>query len=131
MGDVGKTFEQIASVAGSVVEPARQRLETLGLLVADDERWKLRLIPVIVLGCVLAIGLYKINVGLDRGRPVGNLSVLCWITVGVIVFLAVKRHTGAAAEMSHSDCSALTTWGCGRPSSPSRAESRRMICRSR
>jgi uncharacterized protein (TIGR04222 family) len=90
MGDVGKTFEQIASVAGSVVEPARRRLQGLGLLVADDERWKLRLTPVIVLGFVLAIGLFKINVGVERGRPVRNLTVLCWVTVAAIVVLVVK-----------------------------------------
>jgi uncharacterized protein (TIGR04222 family) len=73
MGEIGKTFEQIVSDAGHVVEPSQQRLRALGLLVADEERWKLRLVPVIVLGLVLAIGLYKINIGIDRGRPVGNL----------------------------------------------------------
>jgi uncharacterized protein (TIGR04222 family) len=90
MGAAGKTFEQIASDASHVLEPARRRLQSLGLLVSDEERWKLRLTPVIVLGFVLAIGMYKINVGKERGRPVGNLTVLCWVTAAATAFLFFK-----------------------------------------
>ena len=88
IGYAGKTFDQVLATAESVLGPARRRLQTLGLLVSDTDRWKLRLIPGIVLGVVLAIGLYKINIGIDRGRPVRNLVVLCWLTVAAIVVLA-------------------------------------------
>src|SRR5207302_8143225 len=73
---------------------ARARLQHLGLLLDDDDRRRLRFVPLLVLGAVLVIGLIKIRMGLGRGRPVGNLTTLCWVTgvtMGLMALVAPRR----------------------------------------
>jgi len=90
MGDAAKSIDQVAALAGSLFEPVRGRLESLGLLVADEQRWKLRAVPAAVLAAVLLVGLYKINVGMSRNRPITYLALLCWVTVGAMVVMLVR-----------------------------------------
>jgi uncharacterized protein (TIGR04222 family) len=90
LGSSGRTFEDIVSRTTSIVSAARNRLTGLGLLIGGSEGLKTRLVPTIVVGAVLLVGLVKIQIGIARDRPTGLLSMLCVIT-GVVMFLFLTR----------------------------------------
>jgi uncharacterized protein (TIGR04222 family) len=86
MGQTGRSFEEVADLTRLWAGSAWARLESLGLLIASAERWKLAAYPAIILGFLLLIGIVKVIVGVSRDRPVGNLVLLCVMTVAAIFF---------------------------------------------
>ena len=99
----------------SDLEPIRQRLQHLGLVVADDGAVLARFVPLLLLLVVPAFGFIKIMVGLSRDRPVSFLVVLCIVSfvVALVGFaravvrsrrgdraLALLKEANAAMETS-------------------------------
>src|SRR5262245_19346846 len=90
LGTSADTFTNLIPRAASLLSQPKRRLQSSGLLLESADRWKLRLAQASVLGVVLAIGIYKMGIGLQRGRPVMFLLVLCLLTLFVL-FLFVGR----------------------------------------
>lgn len=62
-----------------------------GVLIDDGTRWTNYLVAMVPLGGAGALGVAKLLIGLDRGRPVGFLAVLLLAVAGGLAFLAFKR----------------------------------------
>ncbi|AKF86282.1 hypothetical protein MFUL124B02_24420 [Myxococcus fulvus 124B02] len=73
------------------IEPALERLkhplQQRGWLVDEGQATRARWLPMLPLLGVLLLGLAKINVGLERERPVAFLGFLCFVTVVTLFFL--------------------------------------------
>lgn len=60
-----------------------RRLQTLELVLEPGRRWLATLLPLLLALVIPLAGVYKIYVGLERGRPVGFLAVACLAAVGL------------------------------------------------
>src|SRR5262249_29648469 len=86
-GDEGETIAAVRSAASPLLAPIRKRLRNLGFLVADDRAGLARFLPTFLVLLVPVLGVMKISVGLERGRPVGFLVGFC--IVSAVIALAV------------------------------------------
>jgi len=68
----------------------RRELIDAGWLVSRGRRHVLGWIPLLLLGSVLALGVAKLLVGIDRGRPVGFLGLLLFVTIAAALLLAFR-----------------------------------------
>ena len=59
----------------SEAELVTGRLKRLGLVLHTSDEWTARLLPAGLMLLVLALGLTKVAIGLDRGRPVEALAL--------------------------------------------------------
>lgn len=89
LGTETTTIERISGAATRVLEPLREKLTQLGLLIPDSAQWIPRLVPALVLLAVLALGVVKVVIGISRDRPVGFLVTLCLVVAGAIAWLLV------------------------------------------
>jgi uncharacterized protein (TIGR04222 family) len=87
-GDV--TLESLRRALGPDIEHYRQRLARRGLVLDDFRSPPTRLVPSLVYGAVLLLGVAKIFVGLSRDRPVVFLVLLT--LVGALGFLVLGRR---------------------------------------
>jgi uncharacterized protein (TIGR04222 family) len=97
-----KTVAKVGPVRKSVKDLTRSaisRLQQLGLVPTDEQAASARKIPALLLVALLALGVAKIAVGIDRNRPVEVLVFLCAITfVFAVLFLVIRpRRTGRGA----------------------------------
>ena len=90
LGTSAHTFSNLISLTESLFAQPKQHLQSLGLLLQSDDRWKLSIAQGTVFAVVLAIGVYKIGLGVQRGRPVGFLLLLCLLTL-TLLLLFVSR----------------------------------------
>ncbi len=81
--EVATVREQIAPA----MKPLKRQLQELGLIVSDGDAWLARLLPLLLFLCVPLLGVFKIGVGISRGRPVVFLMFACVATV--VIGLAV------------------------------------------
>src|SRR5579863_2571731 len=88
--DSGKTIAAVRSAVSSQLAPSRRRLQDKGLVLADDQAWTARFVPLLLVLLVTICGVVKIFVGLSRGRPVLFLVILCVISV-IIACVSVGR----------------------------------------
>jgi uncharacterized protein (TIGR04222 family) len=89
--EAGATVEAVRPDAKRAADKIRQRLEDLGLVVADGAAWTARLSSVVPIGALIVLGLMKIQVGMSRNRPVSFLVILCILSALIAVaFLAVR-----------------------------------------
>lgn len=78
----------------------RSRLERLGLLPSQSMSSRARMLPALLVGLVVFVGIAKILIGLDRGRPVGFLFVLVLIAFAVaVLFLVLRVHASRAGQV--------------------------------
>jgi uncharacterized protein (TIGR04222 family) len=84
------TMEDLRRALGPDIEHYRRRLSQKGLVVDDFRAPPLRLVPSLVYGAVLLLGVAKIFVGLSRDRPVAFLVLLT--LVGSLGFLVLARR---------------------------------------
>jgi uncharacterized protein (TIGR04222 family) len=75
-----KSIDKVREEAAESLEPVRERLEDLGLLVGDRQPIA-RIVPLAFVLLVVLFGVIKIFVGLARNRPVSFLVILCGISV--------------------------------------------------
>jgi uncharacterized protein (TIGR04222 family) len=80
-------------------EALRQALESRGLVLSRVAEWRARLLPAFVMGVATAFGLMKVAVGIERGKPVGFLMVLCVFAVlGTIAFAKARVDRSRAGD---------------------------------
>jgi uncharacterized protein (TIGR04222 family) len=84
------TMEDLRRALGPDIEHYRRRLSQKGLVVDDFRAAPLRLVPSLVYGAVLLLGVAKIFVGLSRDRPVVFLVLLT--LAGALGFLVLARR---------------------------------------
>ncbi|QDV36521.1 TIGR04222 domain-containing membrane protein [Tautonia plasticadhaerens] len=73
------------------VGSVEDRLRDQGLLQSASEAFRIRVLPVLPLVVVLVLGLWRIGLGIERGRPVGFLVLLCGLLfVATIVHLVAR-----------------------------------------
>ncbi|MFY1832007.1 TIGR04222 domain-containing membrane protein [Myxococcus fulvus] len=79
------------------IEPALERLKSplqqRGWLVDEGQATRARWLPMLPMLGVLLLGLAKINVGLEREKPVSLLVFLCLVTAGSLFFLTGRVWT--------------------------------------
>ena len=82
LSDILRNLQSMAVTVGD-------RLHTFGLVPSPYQRQLARLstMPIFV---VFLIGMTKIAVGVSRGRPTGFLQMLCWLTLGMGLFLLLR-----------------------------------------
>jgi len=85
-GRVSRVLKLGPRLFGDVAE----KLRRLGLLLEPRQALRAALLPAALPGLVLLLGLAKIYVGLERGRPVAFLMLLC-IGVAIITALFALR----------------------------------------
>jgi len=74
------TIAQLWPAARRAAAPLRRRLESVELLLDQGQRFLATLCPLLIALLVPAAGVYKIFVGLDRGRPVAFLVLACIVS---------------------------------------------------
>jgi uncharacterized protein (TIGR04222 family) len=80
-----------AAARSEAVQQVEARLRALGWVQSAGPAIMMRLIPILLLGAVFLLGLWRIGLGLERGRPVGFLVLLCIVLViAAVIHLAVK-----------------------------------------
>jgi uncharacterized protein (TIGR04222 family) len=86
------TWELVQTVARSEsVREVEDRLRALGWVESSGRAMAMRLDAIVPLGVVFLLGLWRIGLGLERGRPVGFLVLLCIaLIVAAAIHLAVK-----------------------------------------
>jgi uncharacterized protein (TIGR04222 family) len=77
--------------AAELTQPIAVRLVRSNLALSPSQAIGVRLVPALVIALILVIGVVKINVGIARGKPVGLLTLLCLLTLGVASFFAFAR----------------------------------------
>ncbi len=82
------------------IEPLTQRLQDDGLLVRPESARTGRWIPVVLFLGLIAFGIAKCFVGLDRHKPIGFLVMLLTLTIGLLLaFLSSLRRTVAGDKL--------------------------------
>jgi len=79
--------------------PVQQRLRELGLFTSARSNAIAVATSLLVMLCVIAVGIAKINIGMDRGKPTGFLVVL----VGVTAILSLATLTRRLGRTPHGD----------------------------
>lgn len=73
------------------VRSIEDRLREQGLLQSASNALQVRILPVLPLVVVLLLGAWRISLGIERGRPVGFLVLLCGVLgVATIVHLVAR-----------------------------------------
>jgi len=77
------------------LRPRLQRLRDVlrarGLLLTESQRWRVGLASALPFALLTLLGLAKISIGIDRGRPVGFLLLLTVLVAITAVVLLVRR----------------------------------------
>lgn len=85
--------DRVRRAVRGTARSAAARLESLGLVLPDTRALLVRLAPAGALLALLALGVLKVAVGIDRDRPVQFLIALCVATAGgAVAFAAVPAH---------------------------------------
>jgi uncharacterized protein (TIGR04222 family) len=90
-GKAGETISQVCTDASATVNQLGRRLQEAGLVPSDQQGIVARLFPGFLMGLVSILGLAKIVVGLERGRPVGFLIGLTIISAVIAIVFLIKR----------------------------------------
>jgi uncharacterized protein (TIGR04222 family) len=83
-----------------------RRLEQMGLLVSAAQSFWLRCYPMMLMAAVFFLGLWKLEIGLERGKPIGFLIGLLVLTgLASLVFLwtpfRTRRGDGLLGKLRH------------------------------
>ena len=80
------------------VEQVRNCLRADGWLLDEEQRSKLRTVPVGAFSCLLLLGLVKVAVGLERHKPVEFLVVASIATLAAMIWAAMAPRQSLAAR---------------------------------
>jgi uncharacterized protein (TIGR04222 family) len=89
-GPDGNSIANVRSSAKSHVAKIAQQLQELGLVLSNKQARKAIILPLMLAIAALAIGIIKIVIGLDRGKPVGFLVALCFFAF-IVSLVALAR----------------------------------------
>lgn len=87
----GETVKGIEKKVAPRLDTMQAELEKKGLLVSGTQRLLARLVPLALCLLLLLVGIVKVNVGLERHRPV-ELLILSCIAVGIVAVIAFARR---------------------------------------
>ena len=92
-----RTILQVAENAGIAIE---QRLTAMGMLISPAQMARIRQWQTMPFWLLIAFGIPKLFVGVERERPIGYLTTLLFITfvLAAVRFANVDRRTDAAVE---------------------------------
>lgn len=80
------------------VEQVRNCLRADGWLLDEEQRSKLRTVPVGAFSCLLLLGVVKVAVGLERHKPVEFLVVASIATLAAMIWAAMAPRQSLAAR---------------------------------
>jgi uncharacterized protein (TIGR04222 family) len=89
-GPSGNSIANVRSSAKAYVAKIAGELQELGLVLTNAQARKAILLPLMLALIAIAIGIIKIAIGLDRGKPVGFLVALCFFGF-IISLIALAR----------------------------------------
>ena len=94
------SWRAILGVAGGAEAAIQQKLGAIGLLITPAQMARIRQWQTMPFWLLIAFGIPKLFVGVERERPIGYLSVLLFITlvIAAIRLFIVDRRTGAAID---------------------------------
>jgi uncharacterized protein (TIGR04222 family) len=97
----GSRFSKLVEYAKPAAEKIRHRLEAWGLMVPSDGVPACSWIPAALMVCGLLVGIAKLIVGLQRGKPVGFLILMLVVFSVVSVFFLMRplRTRAGDAEL--------------------------------
>jgi uncharacterized protein (TIGR04222 family) len=87
----GETISQVRADASTALDKLRTRLQEDGLVLANDRATVIQFFTGLVLTLVTLLGVAKTVVGLERGRPVGFLVTLTFVSLGLAIVFFTKR----------------------------------------
>lgn len=87
----GTEIKNVRTAVMPLVTAISKKLQALGLLVKDADAAKAIFFPVLIAGMAILVGIIKIFIGLDRGKPVGFLVALCILSF-IVTILALARR---------------------------------------
>lgn len=87
----GEKIGEVRTAVNTVVGDIADKLKALGLVVADVQANKAVTFPMLIAVGSVGMGVIKILIGLERGKPVSFLVALCFIT-GLISLAALARR---------------------------------------
>lgn len=82
--------DQVLSLGLGLFGDVEKRLQQKGLLLDRAAAKRAAWMPALLPGVVLAIGVAKIMIGVQRDRPVVLLVLLCLLMLGVLLLLALR-----------------------------------------
>jgi uncharacterized protein (TIGR04222 family) len=89
-GPDGNSIANVRSSAKTQVTKIVEQLHSLGLVLTNAQARKAILLPLMLVLAAIAIGIIKIVIGLDRGKPVGFLVALCFFAF-ILSLIALAR----------------------------------------
>jgi len=94
-GPGGNSIANVRSSAKTQVTKIVEQLQELGLVLSNKQARKAILLPLMLALVAIAVGIIKIVIGLDRGKPVGFLVALCFcgFIVSLIALARPPRRT--------------------------------------
>ena len=87
----GAKYRAVRAEAQPTLVGIRQELEHRGLLLRRSRSFQSAFLPILAMAPVLLFGMAKVNIGLDRGRPVGILLFAIVVVAGGTLFATLRR----------------------------------------
>ena len=79
-------IKQIFARSTNVGDEIKARLQQLGLVLSNQQSFKAKLYPLLIILFIIGIGITKTYVGISRGKPVEYL----WLCIGILIFSAIS-----------------------------------------
>ncbi len=114
-----KKFKTVVDGAAIALSEMKSRLHEAGLLVSNTNSVFAKMFGAVPLWALLWLGIWKVGVGMSRGKPVGLLVIFCVFTglISVIFLLKPMFRTqlgDRVLKQLRADHSALKTSGAAR-----------------
>lgn len=98
-----KTLRELQESLALKTEAIQERLQSAGYLLDKSQVWTTRLLSSLPFVCLLVLGIAKVVVGLNRGRPVEFLAMICFVVVMVMaIVMATVGRSLAGSQMLRS-----------------------------
>jgi uncharacterized protein (TIGR04222 family) len=76
-------IEKVRTIFTPAIDMIRHQLRQFELLVSQKQSFKVQVYPAILVASLSGLGITKILVGISRGKPVGNLFMMCMIVTAI------------------------------------------------
>ena len=86
----GGTVREIRRHTAKAAKPLLAQLRELRLVPSSERACWATVLPLVVAAVVPALGVIKLFIGLERGRPVGYLGVLSLVVIGLLLWLLAR-----------------------------------------
>lgn len=97
----GTPIKDVRGLGSIALDPIRNSLKRLGLILTDQQAWSARFMPMLLLLILGFFAIVKIAVGIERNRPVGFLLLTCIATFAV-AFIGFGRRPHRSQRGDHA-----------------------------